>query len=417
MEKITRRSFLGKAVLCGAGIPLGGLLIEAGTSKGAAAAATTGEGILICPPITTNIYWDGWSAAAKAAAAALGVSSHYENFNGDTTRQVASFQNMATLGLRGAMTMANVAGASPRLAQICQKQNVYLVNCHNNQPWVTPLDIGDSYYQYLEFANDDAFEAMCTFLFKKMGETGKVIHISGTAGVSASDYRDLGFKRALQKFPKIQLLATAYGNFGRVATVPIVENLLTAHPDVQAIICQNDDSGMGAISVLKKKGIKAYVVGCDGVPEFLDAISAGDALATIGNTGIWLGGGMAVRLFDAINGVKLHPLERMQHFEVFVINTPEAAQAFKALQTGANPYDFKKMSRFLNPDDWDMQTALTQIRPDIEWGPFASQAPRGYKLPSAYQDATAEYDKLDAIYRDHLKSDPFDAIKKLCTNS
>jgi hypothetical protein len=111
------------------------------------------------------------------------------------------------------------------------------------------------------------------------------------------------------------------------------------------------------------------------------------------------------------------PLERMQHFEVFVINTPEGAQAFKALQTGANPYDFKKMSRFLNPDDWDMQTALTQIRPDIEWGPFASQAPHGYKLPSAYQDATAEYDRLDAIYRDHLKSDPFDAIKKLCTNS
>lgn len=414
MENLSRRSFLRKTAILAASLPAGRLLLQG--SRASAAGAAAGEGILICPPITTNIYWDGWSGAGRAAAAALGLSAHYENFSGDTTRQVASFQNMATLGLKGAMTMANVAGASPRLAQICQKQNVYFVNCHNNQPWVTPLDVGDSYYQYLEFANDDAFEELCTFLFRKMGATGKIIHISGTAGVSASDSRDLGLKRALKKFPNIQLLATEYGSFGRVATVPVVENLLTAHPDVQAIVCQNDDSGMGAISVLKKKGIKAYVVGCDGVPEFLDAISAGDALATIGNTGIWLGGGMAVRLSDAINGVKLDPLERMQHFEVFVINSPAAAQAFKTLQTGPNPYDFKKMSRFLHPNDWDMQTVLTQIRPDAEWEPLATQKPHNYQLPSAYRNATSEdYAKLDAMYQNHLKSDPFDAIKKLCT--
>ena len=84
--------------------------------------------------------------------------------------------------------------------------------------------------------------------------------------------------------------------FSRTTTIPIVENLLTTYPDVDAILAQNDDSALGAITVVKQRGINPLIVGYDAVPEMVDAIAAGDAFATIANNAPWLGGAAVVHL-------------------------------------------------------------------------------------------------------------------------
>ena len=426
MNEMSRGAFLRRAGVVGATVPLAGLLVEgpvfASTRRVAGASAVpknraTGQSVLVSPPVANNIYWDGWSGGAQAACDALGMKAKVENFSGDTNRQLGSFQNIQTLGLKGVMTMANVAASSPKLFGTAQRQKVYAVNSHSNQPWSTPLDIGDYYVEYLEPNSPAAFESISTYVFKKLGGKGKVLHISGLQGTSASDYRDMGFNAAVKKFPGIQVVGTEYGGFSRVATVPVVENLLTVHPDVQAIICQNDDSAMGAITVLKKKGLKALVTGFDAVPEALDAIVSGDMAATVANSGPWLGRAMIVRIFDAMNGIKLPPVERMMQFEAFTVNTAAAAKLYKKQTYGTgNPYDVPLMSRFLHPQDWDMQIGMNTIDPAALWAPYKSAKPKGYKLPQAYlKETKADYAKANAMYKAHLKRDGFAAVKKLNT--
>ena len=416
MTDLSRRRFLVGTAAGIAATSMGSLLSACSTRAELTASgkSSNGSGILISPPVTNNIYWDAWVDAAKSACDALGIESKVENFNGDTQAQLTSFGNAKNLGLAGVMTMANEAGVSPRLFGTLERDGIYGLNCHNNQPWSTPVEIGDHYAGYLEFPNQPGFEALCVALFEELGGQGKVLHVAGVAGNSASEYRTLGLDAALKKYPGIELADRQFGEFSRVATAPIVDNMLTAHPDVKAVICQNDDSAMGAISALKRKGAKALVVGADGVPEMLDAIKAGDAYATIANSGTWLGGAMAVRLYDAIKGKEVEPLERMAQFESFVVNTPEAAEAYARLNAGSSPYDWKKMSRVENPDTWDMQIEMKMIRPAQLWSPFEDKKPSGYELPQPYASASeADYQAVDDMYAAHLKSNPFDAIKKL----
>lgn len=415
MEDLSRRSLIRLLGITGLAVGAGsGLLTSCAddSSSGASGAA----GILVAPPVANNLYWDGWVKAAEAAAEALGMNPKVENFNGDTQAQLAAFSNVPNLGLKGAMTMANVAASSPQLFGTLERQKTFGTNCHSNQPWSTPLDVGDHYVGYFDFPHQASFESLCTYLFDQMGGSGKVIHITGVQGVVASDFKDYAMDKLLaEKYPNIELVARQPGNFGRVDTVPVVENLLTAHSDVAAIICQNDDSAMGAISVLKKKGLdNVLVVGADAIPEMLDAIVAGDALATVANPGEWMGGAMMVRLYDAINGFDVPPLERMQIFQTFVINTAKAAEAYKKVITGPDPYDWKKMSRSDHPDDWDPQIPLKVIRPQEFWSAFENKVPSGYTLPAAYTDASPEdYDAIDAMYAERLSNDVFAAVKEL----
>lgn len=409
----------GLAAGCGSTTPPSGGGASAPGTTGPSAApdssaptnAATGKIVMIAPPVANNVYWDAYSAAAAYAAATLGMDSHYANFNGDTNAQIAAFENAPTLGISGAVTMANQAAVSPQLFGTAQANGTMVVNSWSNQPWSTPLDIGDNYLQYLEISNDRSYQVLAELVFEKLGGTGKILHISGAAGNSASDARDAGLARALEKYPNIELLATEYGGFSRTTTIPIVENLLTTYPDVDAILAQNDDSALGAITVVKQRDIDPLIVGYDAVPEMIDAIAAGDAFGTIANNAPWLGGAAVVRIFDALNGVTYDPLERMMQFQSFVISTPEAATAYKDkfFSPGQFPYDYPKMSRFLHPDDWDPQAAMWAIRPEEYWA--STPKPSGHELPAAYREATeASYAAIDSLYADHLSSNPFDEI-------
>jgi hypothetical protein len=101
-------------------------------------------------------------------------------------------------------------------------------------------------------------------------------------------------------------------------------------------------------------------------------------------------------------------------FETFVLNTKEAAAEYRKLHEAGFPYDWRKMSRSLHPDDWDVQIGLRQLNPDVFWLAFQDEKPAGYELPQSYRDATqADYDTLDAMYADHLQQDLLDSTKAL----
>jgi ABC-type sugar transport system substrate-binding protein len=53
------------------------------------------------------------------------------------------------------------------------------------------------------------------------------------------------------------------GQFDRGHTTPVITALLTAHPNVKGIICQNDDSAVGVVTALRSKGLTVPVAGVD----------------------------------------------------------------------------------------------------------------------------------------------------------
>jgi ribose transport system substrate-binding protein len=129
---------------------------------------------------------------------------------------------------------------------------------------------------------DEYVMALATgrYLLTKMNGQGNVIIIEGVGGSLGSAERVRGFKTAIGEFPNVKLLASQPGNFQRLKALEVMENLLQAHPVVDAVMAANDAMAMGVIEALDAANRKALVVGLNGTKEGVDAIKSGKLLAS-----------------------------------------------------------------------------------------------------------------------------------------
>ncbi|EBV6240955.1 ribose ABC transporter substrate-binding protein RbsB [Salmonella enterica subsp. enterica serovar Saintpaul] len=122
------------------------------------------------------------------------------------------------------------------------------------------------------------------YIAKKAGEGAKVIELQGIAGTSAARERGEGFQQAVAAH-KFNVLASQPADFDRTKGLNVMQNLLTAHPDVQAVFAQNDEMALGALRALRalQTAGKAdvMVVGFDGTPDGEKAVKDGKLAATI----------------------------------------------------------------------------------------------------------------------------------------
>ena len=176
------------------------------------------------------------------------------------------------------------------------------------------------------------------YLLQKMNGKGQVIIIEGVGGSLGSAERVRGFKKAIEEFPNVKLLASQPGNFQRMQALQVTENLLQAHRVVDGVMAANDAMAMGVIEALDAAGRKALVVGLNGTKEAVDAIKSGKLLASGDFSGYLQGcfGTMA-----AIRHVRHLPVPREFNFPPLVVDltnyqgrdVPEAERQCPAWET------------------------------------------------------------------------------------
>ena len=127
-------------------------------------------------------------------------------------------------------------------------------------------------------------------LFEKIGGKGNLVHITGYPGSSAEIARTLGVDRALKEYPDIKLVARQPGNWNQIDSRRVMEDLIVANPQIDAVFGQNDSVGVGAMQALEDAGLKVPVVGLDGNKETMDLIKEGRFFATISFTPSWQAG-------------------------------------------------------------------------------------------------------------------------------
>lgn len=119
------------------------------------------------------------------------------------------------------------------------------------------------------------------YIAKKLGDKAKVIELEGIAGTSVARERGAGFKEAVDEH-HFNVLASQPADFDRTKGLNVMQNLLTAHPDVQAVFAQNDEMALGALRALQTAGkTDVLVVGFDGTEDGLKAVKSGKLGATV----------------------------------------------------------------------------------------------------------------------------------------
>ena len=119
------------------------------------------------------------------------------------------------------------------------------------------------------------------YIAEKLGKGAKIIQLEGLAGTSAARERGAGFAKAAQAHD-FKILASQPADFDRSKGLNVMENLLTAQPEVQGVFAQNDEMALGALRAIQAAGKKDLVlVGFDGTDDGVKAVKGGKMAATI----------------------------------------------------------------------------------------------------------------------------------------
>jgi ribose transport system substrate-binding protein len=115
-------------------------------------------------------------------------------------------------------------------------------------------------------------------LAEMLHDKGTVIVIDHPEVASVQD-RTRGFDEEIKKHPGITVVGRPSASGQRARAMAVMEDMLQAHRDLNGVFAINDDTALGALSVLDAAGRKdVVIVGFDATQEAQDAIRKGGAL-------------------------------------------------------------------------------------------------------------------------------------------
>jgi ribose transport system substrate-binding protein len=120
------------------------------------------------------------------------------------------------------------------------------------------------------------------FVCKMLAGKGKLAELEGIPGSSAARDRGKGFNDEVKaKCPGVTVVARQTANFDRAQGLSVMENILQAQPQLDAVFAHNDEMALGAIQAIKSSKRKIKVVGFDATDDAVKAVHACEMAATV----------------------------------------------------------------------------------------------------------------------------------------
>jgi len=140
---------------------------------------------------------------------------------------------------------------------------------------------------FVAVENYDAASKVAKAVAEKLGGKGKVIILEGKAGAQSAIDLKQGAVDTFATYENIEIVASQTANWNRAEAMQVTQNLLQAHPDVNAIFASNDEMAMGAVEAVDQAGLtgKIIIAGLDANRDALEAIKEGKMTLTCDKRG------------------------------------------------------------------------------------------------------------------------------------
>lgn len=119
------------------------------------------------------------------------------------------------------------------------------------------------------------------YILEQLGGKGKLVELQGIPGASATRDRGEGFHQAVDNKDGVEVVASQSAEFDRQKGLNVMENIIQATPEFDAVFAHNDEMALGALQALKNVNKKVIIVGFDGTDDAVKAVESGDMLATV----------------------------------------------------------------------------------------------------------------------------------------
>ncbi|MGL6023682.1 MAG: ribose ABC transporter substrate-binding protein RbsB, partial [Cetobacterium sp.] len=110
------------------------------------------------------------------------------------------------------------------------------------------------------------------FILEKLAEkSNKVVELEGIPGTTAARDRGNGFNKAING--KLNIVSKQAADFDRTKGLNVMENILQAQSEINAVFAHNDEMALGAFKAIEASGRKdVIIVGFDATEDAVKAV-------------------------------------------------------------------------------------------------------------------------------------------------
>jgi len=121
------------------------------------------------------------------------------------------------------------------------------------------------------------------YFVRQLNQQGNYVEILGIVGDNNTWNRSNGFHSVVDEFPGLKMVAQQSADFDRNKAMDVMETIMQANPNIDAVFCGNDAMAMGAYQAVLSAGKanRIKVFGFDGADDAIRGIAEGKIAATV----------------------------------------------------------------------------------------------------------------------------------------
>lgn len=214
-----------------------------------------GTRIVVIPKATAHVFWQTVHAGARAAGREAGVEIEWLGPAAETdfARQIEIVDSAITSRASGIVLAPTEATSLVGVVERAARESVPLVVFDSG------IDT-DNYVSFVATNNYEAGGEAARALGALLNGSGTVAIVKNVAGSSSTMDRERGFEETLSaEFPGIRKVAEQYSGSDVAKALAAAENMLTAHPDLDALFASAEPATVGAGRALRGRDLTGRV--------------------------------------------------------------------------------------------------------------------------------------------------------------
>ena len=235
---------------------------------------------------------------AEEAAAKHGVAISVADAGDDVTKQVSDIEDLVAKGISVLIVNPVDSDAVTGAVDYAMSKGVRVIAVDRAVNGTT-IDC--------QIASDNVLgaELATQYIVDTLGAGVKVAELEGVPGASAAIDRSAGFHNVADA--NLDVVAKQTANFDRTQGMSVMENMLQAHPDIQAVFAANDEMALGAVEAIYGAGKNILVMGFDATDDAIAAIQEGRMAGTIAQQPALIGSTAVDNAVKLIGGQGIAP--------------------------------------------------------------------------------------------------------------
>jgi ribose transport system substrate-binding protein len=260
------------------------VLVFSGCQRGTPAKDARPRVALVLKTLNSPFFIDMQKGAVEAAQKqGLDLVVQAAEREVDVEKQMQIIENLVQTGVKALLVTPS---GSREVVPAIAKANAAGIPVIILDTRVDPAAAREASLKIATFVGSDNYEGgrlAGQHLVAATGGKATVAVLEGIPGHETGDSRMRGFKEAIKGTPGVKIVASQPANWERDLGFNVFQNMLQAHPEIDAVFACNDMMALGAVEAIAAAGKtgKIRVFGFDAVDDARKAIDSGTMIGSV----------------------------------------------------------------------------------------------------------------------------------------